>query len=103
MRVDVKKFLFVGAQKQKESFFKTAQKNGLVEFIDVHKNNVFETPDDLKTLHEAHKILLTVLFQPQEELEDMTAIALAKKIVAIAKELEDLYEKKRLLNMEILV
>ena len=37
MRVEVKKYIFVGPENCRDDFFKSAQKEGLVEFIDGHK------------------------------------------------------------------
>lgn len=102
MRVKVRKFLFVGAGKDKETFFSRAQEAGLVEFIDKRKKFAQEVPEDLEILHEAHKILLGQHVRPSKELRECrTALDEAREVVLLREEIGGLYEERRVLKLDI--
>ena len=101
MRVEVRKFLFVGPGKFRDRFFKRAQENGIIEFIDTKKKIIHEIPEDLETVHKAHKILLGQQVQTQKELSGRTPFSLAQEITKLKDDIDALYEKRRVLKLEI--
>ena len=102
MRVDVKKYLFVGPSDYRDDFFEDAQKEGIVEFIDSHKKFIQDVPEDLENMHRAHKILLGQQVRQQKELENgRTSLALAQEITQLKDDIDALYEKRRVTTMEI--
>lgn len=66
MRIDVKKFLFVGSESHLEQFFRRAQEGGFVHFIDSIKNRTFDIPSEIKDTNDAIKILGTLTPTTQE-------------------------------------
>lgn len=66
MRVDLKKFLFVGPNKEKERFFKEAQKAGIIEFIDPRKVKRLQVSKEADEYLQAIKILRGHVQAPQE-------------------------------------
>ena len=56
MRIDVKKFLFVGFVDAKKVFFTKAQDKGIIHFIDPKMGKGEETPADVQHVTAAIKI-----------------------------------------------
>lgn len=67
MRKDVKKFLFLGPEDEKESFFKKAQEIGIIHFINPHPKGTKEIPEDVQNLVSAIKVLRGLPTVEQEE------------------------------------
>lgn len=100
MRVDVKKFLFVGTEAFKNLFFEKAQAAGIIHFIDTKK--VRETSKKLDVLLHAIKILRGLPVLAQNEMTDMEeALPLAEEIVKIKQRIDTLQEEERLLKLEM--
>ena len=57
MRIDVKKFLFVGLNEERTRFFEKAQNLGLIQFIDVRGARSRELPEELQKINSAIKIV----------------------------------------------
>lgn len=101
MRIDLKKVLFIGIEREKKAFFEEAQKRGLVHFISAKKQQL-EMPDDLKNISSAIKILRSLPVIEQEELEDFTfADDVVSKILHLKDKLDQLAEEERILGLEI--
>ncbi len=104
MRIDVKKFLFVGRTKQRDSFFAEAQKAGVIEFIASETRFSSDTSDSLPILMAAHKILLSIPLSkhPQDELRDHDeAVETAQHVIDLKHKWTNLAEERRVLKMEI--
>ena len=102
MRIDVKKFLFVGVHTERESFFKKAQEIGLVHFIETGPPKTKEIPQEVQNLVTAIKILRGLPVVTQEELTDYSqADSFAEKILHLKHKAEKLFEEKRVLTLEI--
>ncbi|MEI8365708.1 MAG: V-type ATPase 116kDa subunit family protein [Parachlamydiaceae bacterium] len=101
MRYDVKKFLFVGAEIDRVSFFEKAQDAGIVHFIETKKRTTKITSPDVEQLVKAIKVLRGLPVVEQEETDEFeVAVGFAKKINAIKEALNALEEEERLLKLE---
>lgn len=101
MRIDLKKYLFIGFKSRKDAFFKEAQELGIIHFINMQAK-VKEVSEDVNQLNKALKILRGQPVAGQEELADQTlADGLAHEIVALKHELERLAEEERVLRLDI--
>lgn len=97
MHLKVKKFLFVGAQKDREAFYQMAQKAGVVHFEGVKLSQSPEIP-----IFAAIQVLMSLPRIEQEELNDFADTEeLVEKINSYKKELEELAEEARILDVEI--
>ena len=80
MREDVLKFLFIGPEAEKEKFFKQAQAQGIIHFIDPSSASRKDIPQDIHHLTAAIKVLRGLPPGEQEEnLLIWTPIALWKQ------------------------
>ena len=79
MRVDVKKFLFIGPKVDKELFFSKAQHAGLVEFINPEGKKQVRATKEVEDFAKAIKTLRGFVQEEQEIKRDLT---LAKKVTA---------------------
>lgn len=77
MRVDVKKYLFMGSKKDKEHFFQEAQKMGIVEFINPQGKRRVPLSKEAEKFQAAIKVLRSHVLGDQEIKKD---IPLAQKI-----------------------
>jgi V/A-type H+/Na+-transporting ATPase subunit I len=101
MRVDVIKYLVVGAESGKDLFFKRAQELGILEFIKKRPSSV-ETPHEIQSFIDALHILRQmppVKQQPNEGY--LSANVLARHVLERGHELEKLREQARILEKEI--
>lgn len=102
MRIDVKKYLFVGLEKDRKPFFETAQEEGIIHFIENSGSKNKELPPDVHEMVSAIKILRGLPTAQQEELSTYSgAKKLAHTIVELRNKIEQLAEQGRVLNMEI--
>ncbi len=79
MRINLKKYLFLGLQTDKESFFKKAQQLGIVHFIDPKKSSKMYLPLDIEHCTKAIKILRSL---PQVEQEKIVDVSLADDLIS---------------------
>lgn len=101
MRVDVKKFLFIGSQEDRLQFFQKAQEAGVINFIET-PGKVKSVSMHIQNISNAIKILRGLPTMPQEELEEWSlADGLAHKILQLKHELETLHEDLRMTLLEI--
>lgn len=103
MRVDVKKFLFVGLENDRKLFFKRAQEAGIIHFIDTNTPaKIKEVPGEVNNITAAIKILRGLPIVEQEETEEFAlADGLANKILQLKDNLDGLAEDERVLRLEI--
>lgn len=101
MRIDVKKFVFVGVDAEREAFFKKAQAFGIVHFIDT-RSSVIENAHETQQYTDAIKILRGLPPVEQEEIEHFAlADGIVRKILELNEMKKKLAEEERLLNLDI--
>jgi V/A-type H+-transporting ATPase subunit I len=102
MRIDVKKYVFVGLEDEREAFFKKAQDAGIVQFIEKTKNSTKGLPTDVSNVSNAIKILRGLPTAEQEDLDDFSqADSITSKILQLKDKLEKLEEEQRVNKLEI--
>lgn len=102
MRVDLKKFLFVGLAKEKEHFFARAQEEGIIQFIASEPLNLGSMSPEVEVITDALKIIRGLPPAKQETLgEYILGEGLAHKIVDYHSKIERLNEELRMLKLEI--
>jgi V/A-type H+-transporting ATPase subunit I len=102
MRVDVKKVLFLGLAKEKETFFQRAQERGIAEFIDKRDVKLREFPVPIQNISQAIKVLRTYPVVEQEETQDWSRLeSISKEVLSLHNRLENLLEEQRMLRQEI--
>lgn len=102
MREDVKKFLFIGLTKDKESFFKKAQAEGIIHFIDPHLRSLKDIPEDVQRLTRAIKVLRGLSPRDQEEnFKALNVDQIVDRILLLHDQNERLAEELRILGIEI--
>lgn len=102
MRVDVEKFLIVGAEEERKHFFKEAQKVGIIHFIDPNPAGIKDVPQEIHDIIAAIKILRGLPPMEQDETREyVLADGLTTKILFLNQELQRLEELERITNLEI--
>lgn len=102
MRIDVKKYLFIGLNKQKELFFKKAQEFGIVHFISPGPQPQKIIPQDVENLSAAIKILRGLPVTEQEEVDEFAFTdGIVNKILHLKGDLEKFAEGERITRLEI--
>jgi V/A-type H+-transporting ATPase subunit I len=102
MRIDVKKFLFIGLASQKAEFFKKAQDFGIVHFISAGPSTAKVIPQDITDISQAIKVLRGLPVAEQEEMDDYTLTDnVAHKILELKATIEKLREEERIVRLEI--
>lgn len=101
MRFDVKKFLFIGIDEERDAFFQRAQDAGIIHFIEP-TNTVKEVPQEILNYGMAIRILRGLPAMEQEELKEyVLADGLVDKILQLHNQLEKQEEEQRILKLEI--
>lgn len=102
MRYDVKKFLFVGIEEDKNVFFKKAQEAGIIHFINSQKTSVTDLSEDAQNMAKAIKVLRGLPVVEQEETAEYgIADGLTNKILSLRDSLNLLNEEIRTTRIEI--
>lgn len=102
MREDVRKFLFLGLEQDKESFFKDAQSEGIIHFIDPNQSGHREVPQEIQHLTAAMKILRGLPTHEQEEnFLNLDVDQIVERILFLHEKREKLAEDMRVMNLEI--
>lgn len=101
MRVEVKKFVFVGLEEEKKAFFESAQQAGLIHFIDVSGAKLPEAPAEAGEYVHAIKILRGVPSEEQVETTTKDLLQVAREIIFLKSELHKLEEQERILNLDL--
>lgn len=101
MRIDVKKFLFWGVDKERSAFFKKAQELGSIHFIG--SSSTSATPIEVQNVASAIKILQTLPVVEQEELDDEYALTdeIVNKILGLQDQLDKAHEHLRVANLDL--
>lgn len=101
MRIDVKKYLFIGMEEERQQFFKKAQELGIIHFIDI-KLKSKEVPQAIANVTGAIKILRGLPTLEQVDVTDFAlADGIAAKILQLESDIEKLQEAIRVTNLEI--
>lgn len=102
MRVDVKKFLFIGVEQDRAAFFAKAQEAGVIHFIEGGPATVKSVSPEIDNLMEAIKVLRGLAPMEQEEIEEFAlADGLAHKILQFRHHIDKLHEEERIVRSEI--
>lgn len=102
MRVDLKKYLFIGVESERANFFKDAQEAGIVDFIKGTNVPVSEDAGDIYHVTQAIKVLRGLPPTEQEESEEYElADGIATKIIQLKHHLERLAEDRRINNLDM--
>lgn len=101
MRFDVKKYLFLGLEIEREAFFKKAQLAGMIHFIDQRNLKLKEFPDELSDMKQAIRILNAHPLVEQKQPDENDAEVLVARIIRHKDTIDQLHEEKRILNLEI--
>lgn len=94
MRIDVKKYIFIGLSEDKESFFREAQQRGFIHFQEKKvtlQENVHLFTEGIKVLRE---------YPPVEQLEGEDAYKIAHEILELKQALNKLEENKRMVLLD---
>ncbi len=102
MRKEMKKFLFLGPFDDQNLFFERAQKIGDFEFISVSGQKPHLFPKHIEELKQALHILKKQQVVAQETVDFPDGPTLIQKILSLKKEIENLHEELRVLDLEIL-
>lgn len=82
MRLDVHKFLFMGAMKDKKAFFEAAQLAGIIEFIDSEGQKKETHSPEVEKLIQAIKVLRGCIHEEQDHKTDLSnAESIATRIL----------------------
>jgi V/A-type H+-transporting ATPase subunit I len=101
MRVNVKKYLFIGPVSYRDAFFKQAQEFGIIEFIRKTPASL-ESPPEIQNFIDALHVLRQMVPVKQEPAEDYrSANVIARHVVERGHELEKRREHVRVLEREI--
>jgi len=102
MRIDVNKYLFIGLESARESFFQKAQKFGIVHFINTKPSQSKELPEDIQDVSTAIKVLRSLPVMEQEEMDDFDFTdAIVHKILELKHKLQHLAEEDRITRLDI--
>lgn len=102
MREDVKKYVFIGPEEEKEPFFKKAQSLGIIHFIDPASKSHKDIPEDVQHLTKAIKVLRGLPTQEQEEnFNGLDADTLVDAILRLNEKNDQLFEEMRVLTIEL--
>jgi len=100
--IGVKKYLFIGVNEDKVSFFRQMQKKGLVEFLSKRERSGADLPKDLQKVMAAIKILIKQAPQRGEvPVKEINLDDLASTIVEVKSKLDRLIEEKDYIKSEI--
>lgn len=101
MREDVQKYLFIGLEEDKEQFFKRAQAEGLIHFIDPYASSHKELPHEVQRVSAAIKILRGLPSREQEEnFSYLNADQIVASILSLHEQNEKLLEELRIIGVE---
>lgn len=102
MRIDVKKVLFIGLEKEREAFFAAAQQEGIVDFIDSHSKKAGQPSDAVSSYALAIKILRGLPVVEQVESTDYErAVQIVQEIIRLHELIDKNIQEQRLLRHEI--
>lgn len=101
MRVNVKKYLFIGLREEQEHFFKEAQKAGIVHFIDRRPKVYRGGGKESEQIAEAIKVLRSLPTQEQEEIYPFEQREkIVQEILSLHSKVHQYGEQLRALKLE---
>ena len=100
MRIDVRKFLFIGPRTQWGPFFEKAQEAGLIQFVEPSGKGLADVPESAQLLLNAYKVLKRFPMEPQVDAEEPAAV-IAERILQLREELDAGLEEERLIFQEL--
>ncbi len=103
MIIDVKKYLFVGLEKQLDAFFIKAQNLGLIEFLPLQGKKHMSLPKSAERLVSAIKILKKeVVKEPQKKYtKERDATEVAERTIFLKTSIEKNHEEQRQIKHEV--
>ncbi len=102
MRIDVKKFLFLGLREDLNQFFKKAQYEGIIHFIDSNPDAFRHIPTEIDRVISAIKVVRSLPVMDQEEGVDFDRTdEIVDCILRLKDTIEHSQEQVRLLNLEV--
>lgn len=102
MRIDVRKHIFVGLERDRNLFFRRAQAAGIVQFVDSHCRSTSETPASVQNIAHAIKVVQGLEVMEQEDVDDLVkGGTVANEILALKHKDEQLREERRMLRQEV--
>lgn len=102
MRYDVKKFLFIGIEGERDLFFKRAQEAGIIHFIDAKPAQLKVIPPAVVKIAQAIKILRGLPVVEQEETDDYElSDAITDQIISLKSNLDALFEEERIVRLDM--
>lgn len=102
MRIDVKKFLFIGLQYQQELFFKEAQRAGIIHFIDKSPTPYKAFSEEVDRVISAIKVVRELPVMEQEEGVDFDrADEIVERVLKLRETIDKREENVRVLSLEI--
>lgn len=102
MRFDVKKYIFIGNSEIKEKFFKDAQNEGIIQFIDTRQSKIKEDSTEIRKRMDVLKILRHLPPLPQDKRDDYEqGEEVIDHILQVEQEIDRKNEEVRALNLEI--
>lgn len=102
MRHDVKKILFIGLKKDRDLFFTRAQEAGIIHFIHTNPVHTKQESEEANLILKAIAILREQPVVAEKEYPgNKEGLPLAKHIIGIQESLDKLYEKERMITLEV--
>ena len=102
MNKEIKKFLFLGSDREKNRFFEQAQSAGFIHFIDFRSQSTEEIPKEVHDVAAAIKILRGFPLDHQVSTSiEKPAETIVGQILSLQRKKEEAEEEERLLKNEI--
>lgn len=102
MRIDVKKFLFIGIHHEVDAFFLRAQDLGVIQFVSQHGVKGGGPSQQVEEYIQAIKVLRSLPTTAQEDFDEIDApTLLAKAIISLRHTINEVEEKIRTIDLEI--
>ena len=102
MIIDLRKFVFFGIKEDLDPFFKRAQEQGFIEFIDTEGHRPIELSKPIQNLVSAIKILKKQPhIEPEKNADLLNEDHLVNKVIYDQDFLEKLLETERVLKVEM--
>jgi V/A-type H+-transporting ATPase subunit I len=102
MRIDLKKFLFIGPESVRATFFREAQQAGMIQFLHANTAKIADVPDAASDYAKALKILRGLPVREQVEMDhDTDADPIVRTIIALHDAILANGERLRALKLEM--
>lgn len=102
MRIDVRKYLFIGPKSEQDQFFRAAQDAGIIQFIEGAKADYHDVPLEVQNLMNAIKVLRGLPTMKQEFLVDLEdGYKMSEEILDLKSKIENFEEEDRVIKLEM--